>query len=75
MNTDTGAQAPSPELRKVSSYEFAMIEGASLWAKLREPKNIGADSVLIAGAVLVLAGVVFEGASLIARALAEKTKQ
>ena len=64
----------TPEPRKVAAYEFACIEAASLWAKLREPKNIQADSILIAGSILVLAGVVFEGASLIAQTLVKKAK-
>ncbi len=72
MNTDTGAQAPSPAPKKVSAYEFAVLEGGRLWDKLSEPKNMQADSVVIAGSILVLACVVYEGASLIVHALNAK---
>ena len=51
--------------RPVSAYEFSIIEGSALWAKLKEPKNIDVGAVLIGASVLALAGVVGEGLRLL----------
>jgi hypothetical protein len=64
METDPTKQL-EPTPRQVSAYEFVILEGQALWAKLKEPKNIDVGAVLIAASVLGLAGVVGEGLRLL----------